>query len=67
MTGTLPTLGREEVKEWIQSFGGKVTDSVSAKTDYLVLGENPGSKLEKARQLNVKILDEQGLKQLVKS
>ena len=67
VTGTLPTLGREEVKEWIQSFGGKVTDSVSAKTDYLVLGENPGSKLEKARQLNVKIIDEQGLKQLVKS
>jgi DNA ligase (NAD+) len=64
VTGTLPTLGREEVKAYIQERGGKVTDSVSAKTDYLVLGEAPGSKLEKARSLNVAVIDETALRQL---
>jgi DNA ligase (NAD+) len=67
VTGTLPTLGREEAKEFIQRYGGKVTDSVSAKTSYLVLGENPGSKLDKARLLNIKIIDEDSLKNLVSS
>jgi DNA ligase (NAD+) len=67
VTGTLPTLGREEVKEWIQSYGGKVTDSLSPKTSYLVLGENPGSKLAKAQELNIPILDEEGLFRLVSS
>lgn len=67
VTGTLPTLGREEVKEYIQKAGGKSTDSVSAKTSYLVLGENPGSKLEKARQLGVKIIGEDELRKLVES
>ncbi|MCQ3936116.1 MAG: DNA ligase (NAD(+)) LigA [Chloroflexi bacterium] len=64
VTGTLPTLSRDGVKEFIENNGGKVTDSVSKKTDYLVLGENPGSKLDKAKSLGVKILDEAGLRKL---
>jgi DNA ligase (NAD+) len=65
ITGTLPTLSREAARAMIEAAGGKVTDSVSRKTDYLVLGENPGSKLEKARALGVKIIDEAMLRQLV--
>lgn len=65
ITGTLPTLSREAAKEYIQQHGGKVTDSVSAKTSYLVVGENPGSKLEKARALGVQLLDEASLRRLV--
>ena len=64
VTGTLPTLSREGAKEFIESNGGKVTDSVSKKTSYLVLGENPGSKLEKARSLGVKVIGEEELKKL---
>lgn len=64
VTGTLPTLSREGVKEFIEQHGGKVTDSVSKKTSYLVLGENPGSKRDKALALGVPILDEDGLKKL---
>lgn len=64
ITGTLPGFTREGVKEFIENHGGKVIDSVSKKLSYLVLGENPGSKLEKARSLNVPILDEEGLKKL---
>jgi DNA ligase (NAD+) len=52
------------VKEFIESNGGKVTDSVSKKTSYLVLGENPGSKAEKAKSMGVKILDESELKKM---
>ncbi len=66
VTGTLPNFSRDEAKEFIESNGGKVTDSVSKKTSYLVLGEAPGSKLEKAKSLGVKIIDEEGLKRLVK-
>jgi DNA ligase (NAD+) len=65
VTGTLPNFSRDEAKEFIESNGGKSTDSVSKKTSYLVLGENPGSKLEKAKSLGVKIIDEDGLKKLV--
>ncbi len=65
ITGTLPSLSREEAKSLIEQHGGKVTDSVSKKTSYLVLGENPGSKVDKARQLGVSILDEAGLHQLI--
>ena len=61
VTGTLPTYSRDQVKALIQEAGGKVTDSVSKKTDYLVVGENAGSKLDKARELGVKILDEAAL------
>jgi DNA ligase (NAD+) len=65
VTGTLPTLSRDGVKEFIENNGGKVTDSISKKTSYLVLGENPGSKAEKARALGVKILDEIELRELI--
>lgn len=64
VTGTLPTLSRDGVKAFIESNGGKVTDSVSKKTSYLVLGENPGSKAEKARSLGVKIINEAELRKL---
>jgi DNA ligase (NAD+) len=64
VTGTLPTLSRDEVKEFIEQNGGKVTDSVSKKTSYLVLGENPGSKADKAQALGVKIVDEAELRKL---
>src|SRR5919106_3664969 len=62
ITGTLPTFSREAAKEFIESNGGKVTDSVSKKTSYLLLGEAPGSKYEKAQSLGVKIIGEEELK-----
>ncbi len=61
ITGTLPTLKRDEAKELIQKYGGKMTDSISAKTDYLVAGEKAGSKLAKAEKLGIKIVSEQDL------
>jgi DNA ligase (NAD+) len=64
VTGTLPNFSRDDAKEFIENNGGKVTDSVSKKTSYLVLGENPGSKFEKAKELGIKIIDEAGLKKL---
>ncbi len=67
VTGTLPNYTREQVKEIIQDNGGKVTDSVSKKTSYLVAGENAGSKLDKARQAGVPVIDEAGLVQLIAS
>jgi len=65
VTGTLIDFTREGVKEYIESRGGKLTDSVSKKTSYLILGDNPGSKLDKARALGIEILDEAGLRRLV--
>lgn len=64
ITGTLQSFSREEASEFIERLGGKVTDSVSRKTHYLVLGQNPGSKLEKAKSLGVTIIDEDGLRKL---
>ena len=64
ITGTLPTFSRDDAKDFIESHGGKVTDSVSKKTSYLVLGEAPGSKFEKAKSLGVKIIGEDELKKL---
>jgi DNA ligase (NAD+) len=61
LTGTLPTLTRDEAKQRIEAAGGKVSGSVSKKTSYLVAGEEAGSKLEKAEQLGVAVLDEAGL------
>ena len=58
VTGTLPSLGRAEAESLIKSKGGKVSSSVSSKTSYLVLGENPGSKAVKAASLGVQIIDE---------
>ena len=66
VTGTLPNFSRDDAKAFIEGNGGKVTDSVSKKTSYLVLGENPGSKFEKAQSLGIKIIDEAELKQLAK-
>ncbi len=65
LTGTLPTLTREEAKARIEAAGGKVSGSVSKKTSHLVAGEDAGSKLEKARQLGISILDEGGLLDLL--
>jgi len=64
VTGTLPGFSREGVREFIESYGGKVTDSISQKTSYLVLGREPGSKYEKAKVLGIPILDEIGLRRL---
>ncbi len=61
LTGTLPTLSREAAKAKIEAAGGKVSGSVSAKTSYVVAGEEAGSKLDKARELGVPVLDEAGL------
>ncbi len=66
LTGTLPTLTRDEAKERIEGAGGKVVGSVSKKTSFLVAGEEAGSKLTKAQELGVEILDEAGLLALLK-
>ncbi len=65
LTGTLPDLSREQATELIKSAGGKVTSSVSKKTDYVVAGDSPGSKLAKAEKLGVAVIDEAGLRGLL--
>lgn len=60
LTGTLPTLGREEAKALIKERGGKVSSAVSAKTDFVLTGDDAGSKLSKARELSVAVIDESG-------
>ncbi|GAB4142655.1 MAG: NAD-dependent DNA ligase LigA [Ignavibacteriales bacterium] len=65
LTGTLPSMTREEAKEKIEQAGGKVVSSVSSKTNFVVAGENPGSKYDKAKQLGIKIIDEVELKELI--
>jgi DNA ligase (NAD+) len=67
ITGTLPTLKRTEAKELIEKAGGKVTTSVSAKIDYLLVGEEAGSKLEKGQNLGIKILNEDELLEMLKT
>jgi DNA ligase (NAD+) len=66
LTGTLARHSREAAKKMIESAGGKVVGSVSKKTDYVVAGADPGSKLEKARELGVKVIDESEMEELVK-
>jgi DNA ligase (NAD+) len=65
LTGSLPTLTRDDAKEKILRAGGKVSGSVSKKTDYLVAGADPGSKHDKARELGIPVLDEHGLLRLL--
>jgi DNA ligase (NAD+) len=66
LTGTLPNLSRDDAKALIETAGGKVSGSVSRKTSYVVAGEEAGSKLDKARQLGVKVVDEAGLLDMIK-
>jgi len=61
VTGTLGRFTRDSIKAFITNHGGKVTDSVSRKTDYVLVGENPGSKVEKANDLGVKLINEKQL------
>ncbi|SFQ97296.1 NAD-dependent DNA ligase LigA [Desulfoscipio geothermicus] len=65
LTGTLATLKRDDAKELIEKNGGKVSSSVSKKTDYVVAGESPGSKYDKAVKLGIEILDEQDFLELI--
>jgi DNA ligase (NAD+) len=65
ITGTLPTLGRDEAKDLLEAAGAKVAGSVSKKTDYVVAGTEAGSKLDKARELGVTVLNEEGMLELL--
>jgi DNA ligase (NAD+) len=65
LTGEISSMGRDEAKDKIRDFGGKVSSSVSSKTDYVVAGDNPGSKYNKAKDLGVKIIDEKELLKLL--
>jgi DNA ligase (NAD+) len=65
LTGTLPTLSRDDAKDRIEAAGGKVSGSVSKKTHFVVAGEEAGTKLDKARELGVAVLDEAGLRALL--
>lgn len=65
LTGTLPTYSRSEATEIIESYGGKTSGSVSKKTDYVLAGEEAGSKLDKARQLGVKVIDEDEFRRMI--
>ena len=65
LTGTLPTLGRDEARDLIEKAGGKVSGSVSKNTDYVVAGEEAGSKLTKAQELGITILGEPELRKLL--
>ncbi|MEI6598390.1 MAG: BRCT domain-containing protein, partial [bacterium] len=65
LTGTLPSLGRDEARDLIEKAGGKVSGSVSKNTDYVVAGEEAGSKLAKAQELGLKVISEDALKKLL--
>ena len=65
LTGTMPTLGRDEAKDLIEAAGGKVSGSVSKKTHFVVAGAEAGSKLDKARELGVTVIDEEGLRAML--
>jgi DNA ligase (NAD+) len=65
LTGTLPNLSREQATKLIRRAGGKVVNSVSKKTDYVIAGDSPGSKLAKATELGTEVLDENGFTKLL--
>jgi DNA ligase (NAD+) len=65
LTGTLPSLKRNEAAEIIESFGGKTSSSVSKKTDYVLAGEEAGSKLKKANDLGVAVIDEATFNEMI--
>ena len=65
ITGTLPTLSREDAKQLIEQAGGKVSSAVSKKTSYVVVGEDAGTKLAKAQELGVPVLTEDELRALI--
>jgi DNA ligase (NAD+) len=67
LTGTLPSFSRDEASAVVKRAGGKVTNSVSKKTDYVVAGESPGTKLAKAEELGVEVIDEAALMRLLGS
>jgi DNA ligase (NAD+) len=66
LTGALPTFSRDEATAMIKAAGGKITSAVSKKTNYLVAGEKPGSKLDEAQELKVSVIDEAGLLALLR-
>ncbi len=67
LTGKLPTMSRDEAGRLIESYGGKISSSVSKKTDYVLAGDDAGSKLTKAEQLGIKIIDEEQLKKMIEN
>jgi DNA ligase (NAD+) len=66
LTGTLPSMTRDEARELIETNGGRVTGSVSKKTDYVLAGADPGSKLDKANQLGVPVIDEDNFRKMLR-
>jgi DNA ligase (NAD+) len=65
-TGTLKTFGRDEARNLVESMGGMTASSVSKKVDFVVVGEDPGSKFDKAKELRIKILTEEDFKKLIR-
>lgn len=65
ITGTIEGISRNEIKDMVEKMGGKVTGSVSKKTDYVIVGEDPGSKYTKALELGIEIIDQEKLKELL--